>query len=127
MECEENHQDELRVRVDEIRRLLDMVDTINLFHLIINPHDFGQSVENLYHFSFLVRDGLCALYLTNNGEPVVCRREPSTHKEDIGGINRHQMIMEFDMVTWKRAIDVFNIHEPFIPHRMTEVVSCRHV
>jgi hypothetical protein len=34
---------------------------IPFFRWFINPHDFGQSVENLFYTSFLVREGKCAI------------------------------------------------------------------
>ena len=45
---------------------------MNLFKFIINPHDFGQSVENLFYLSFLIRDGKCAFEIEEEtGEPVI--------------------------------------------------------
>ena len=45
---------------------------MNLFRFVINPHDFAQSVENLFYLSFLIRDGECALEIEEDGEPVIC-------------------------------------------------------
>ena len=51
---------------------------MNIFKFVINPHDFGQSVENLFYLSFLIRDGKCAFYTDEDtGEPVIC--ESSVH------------------------------------------------
>ena len=33
----------------------DEVNPVCLFKFIINPHSFGQTIENLFHLSFLVR------------------------------------------------------------------------
>ena len=53
--------------------LRDQVPMVNLFKFIINPHDFGQSVENMFYLSFLIRDGKCALELDENTrEPMIC-------------------------------------------------------
>ncbi|KAG1826403.1 Nse4 C-terminal-domain-containing protein [Suillus variegatus] len=112
-----NSDDELRMRVDEICRLLDTVEAINLFRLIINPCDFGQSVENIYHLSFLVHDGTCSFQVAENGEPLVACCQPCPHEECAEGIKHNQLVMEFDMATWRRAIDIFDIRHPFIPHR----------
>ena len=35
----------------------------------INPHSFGQSVENLFYISFLVRDGAAEVRLDTSGVP----------------------------------------------------------
>jgi non-structural maintenance of chromosomes element 4 len=44
-----------------------------MFAFIINPNDFGQSVENLFYLSFLIRDGKCAMELNEETlEPMIC-------------------------------------------------------
>jgi hypothetical protein len=48
---------------------------INLFRFVVNPADFGQSVENLFYLSFLIRDATCALEL-RDGEPIICAPAP---------------------------------------------------
>lgn len=99
---------------------------INLFKFIINPNDFGQSVENMFYLSFLIRDGKCALETNKHGEPVICtfvdpslvlhtcivsrlcsrRYEPDIcqqpSEEDYAqGLIKRQIVMEFDMATWQ--------------------------
>ncbi|KAG1852249.1 hypothetical protein DFJ58DRAFT_413601 [Suillus subalutaceus] len=48
-----NYESQLGARVDEISRFLDTVEAVNVFLLVINPCDFAQSVENIYHLSFV--------------------------------------------------------------------------
>ena len=61
----------------QLERILENYDTeVNLFKFIINPHDFGQSVENLFYLSFLIRDGKCALSV-ESGEPKISAYPPS--------------------------------------------------
>ncbi|RDX45716.1 hypothetical protein OH76DRAFT_1486036 [Lentinus brumalis] len=93
-------------------------EAVNIFRLIINPHDFPQSVENLFYLSFLIRDGLCAFRIDEeSGEPTIMLCQQPTQEEYAGGLVKNQMVMEFDMDTWKRAIEVFGITEPMIPQR----------
>ncbi|OCH84802.1 hypothetical protein OBBRIDRAFT_798769 [Obba rivulosa] len=90
---------------------------INLFRFIINPNDFGQSVENLFYLSFLIRDGKCALEVTKEGEPMIFSCEAPDVKDYENGLKKSQLVMEFDMATWRRAIEVFNITSTVIPQR----------
>jgi len=56
----------------QLEKLLEELGQINLFHFIVNPHDFAQSVENLFYLSFLIRDGKVALETNEDGEPIIC-------------------------------------------------------
>ncbi|KAG2340440.1 hypothetical protein BDR05DRAFT_1002616 [Suillus weaverae] len=101
--AEDNMSDGILI-IEQLKQILDDEGPINLFHLIINPRDFGQSVENLYYLSFLVRDGLCVLHTADNAETMVsARRCPAVNDTDSPNIRR-QIIMEFDMATWKMSL-----------------------
>ncbi|CAL1702397.1 unnamed protein product [Somion occarium] len=95
----------------------DDAGKINLFKFIVNPNDFGQSVENLFYLSFLIRDGKVAMETNEKGEPVIFITEQPTQEDYKEGLKKRQIVMEFDMTTWKRAIEVFNITESAIPQR----------
>ena len=55
----------------QLEKILEVVGKINIFRFIVNPNDFGQSVENMFYLSFLIRDGKCALDI-EDGEPNIC-------------------------------------------------------
>ena len=40
---------------------------VSFFHFIINPDSFGQTVENLFYTSFLIRDGNVGVDIDQNG------------------------------------------------------------
>ncbi|TFK94530.1 hypothetical protein K466DRAFT_509497 [Polyporus arcularius HHB13444] len=113
-------ENETTKNVATLERILNDLDgeAVNIFKFIINPHDFPQSVENLFYLSFLIRDGKCAFQIEEEtGEPTIMLCQQPTQEDYADGLVKNQMVMEFDMQTWKRAIEVFDITEPMIPQR----------
>ncbi|KII92185.1 hypothetical protein PLICRDRAFT_104315 [Plicaturopsis crispa FD-325 SS-3] len=111
-------QNETTKNVAGIEKLLGEENgPVNLFKFVVNPNDFAQSVENIFYLSFLIRDGKCALETDEQGEPIIFTCEQPSPEDYEGGLKKRQIVMEFDMATWKRAIEVFNITETKIPQR----------
>ncbi|KAK3365239.1 Nse4 C-terminal-domain-containing protein [Lasiosphaeria ovina] len=96
---------------------------IDLLRFVINPHSFGQTVENIFYISFLIREGSVKLEFDEDGfpeiEPVSREATPSATRSR-HNTTRHQSIMSIDMKTWRDIIDAFDITEPMIPHREEE-------
>jgi len=46
---------------------------VSLLDFAINPHDFGQTVENLFYISFLVREGNAKILKDENGLPLLSK------------------------------------------------------
>ncbi|KAH9847080.1 Nse4 C-terminal-domain-containing protein [Lenzites betulinus] len=112
-------ENETTKNVATVEKILESIEgQVNLFKFVINPNDFGQSVENLFYLSFLIRDGKCAFEITpDTSEPVIMLCEQPTQEDYDDGLLKHQMVLEFDMDTWRRAIEVFDIREAMIPPR----------
>ncbi|KAJ7613750.1 Nse4 C-terminal-domain-containing protein [Mycena polygramma] len=112
-------ENETTKNVAMVAAVLDQVETINLFKLVINPESFAQSVENIFYLSFLIRDAKVAFEINQIGEPVIfsCQEPTDEDRENAGGLPKKQLILEFDVATWKRAIEVFHITKSFIPTR----------
>ncbi|KAK4145695.1 Nse4 C-terminal-domain-containing protein [Dichotomopilus funicola] len=92
---------------------------IGLLRFVVNPDSFGQTVENMFYVSFLIREGSIKLEFDEDGLPTIepvlqnSSAEPSRPKAAM----RHQAIMSIDMATWRDIIEVFDIKEPMIPNR----------
>jgi hypothetical protein len=59
--------DETKQRVLELADILRARSPINLYHFLINPDDFGQTIENWFHFSFLIKDGRARVVQADDG------------------------------------------------------------
>lgn len=45
----------------------------NLLEYALDPQDFGQTVENLFRISFLIKEGLCGVEPDEDGLPTICK------------------------------------------------------
>ncbi|KAL1971015.1 hypothetical protein VTN77DRAFT_2849 [Rasamsonia byssochlamydoides] len=94
---------------------------VPLFRFCINPRSFGQSVENLFYISFLVRDGTVGVSLDSRGLPTLQAARPYAPNEARRqGIQKHQAIFSLDFETWHDLIETYQITESIIPHREEE-------
>ncbi|GAP90182.1 putative non-structural maintenance of chromosome element 4 [Rosellinia necatrix] len=124
-------QDEAQTKVEaafedhgdtEAQRLMNkygLRDTggIDLLKFVINPKSFGQTVENMFYVSFLIRDGAVQIEFDENGLPSLqpaAAQDSSALKRDA---QRHQAVLSIDMQMWRDIIDAFDITEPIIEHR----------
>ncbi|SMQ49177.1 unnamed protein product [Zymoseptoria tritici ST99CH_1A5] len=92
-----------------------------LFEYAVNPQSFGQTVENLFYISFLIKEGYVgikedskgfpSLILHNKQDPNV--EQPARKKDS----TKHQAVFAIDFQTWEDLIAAFNLKKPMIPHR----------
>ncbi|KAF5317399.1 hypothetical protein D9611_003937 [Ephemerocybe angulata] len=110
-------ENETTKNVSQLETLLEGAGEINIFKFVINPNNFAQSVENIFYLSFLIRDGKVAFETNDEGEPIIYACQPPSDEDYQNGLKKQQMVLEFDMAVWKRAIEVFNITKSMIPER----------
>ncbi|XP_041477818.1 non-structural maintenance of chromosomes element 4 homolog A-like isoform X1 [Lytechinus variegatus] len=92
-------------------------EPISYFDLVINPKSFSQTVENIFHLSFLLKDGHAKVYLDDDDLPVIVPCMPFNEDQGNGRVVKKQVLVSIDMDQWKELIEVFDITEPLIPTR----------
>lgn len=49
---------------------------VPLFEYVVNPQSFGQTVENLFYVSFLIKEASCGIGHDSNGLPILSKYSP---------------------------------------------------
>ena len=103
--------------VQKLYDLVLQVQPISLYKFFIEPNSFSESVENLFHLSFLVRDGKISVDETENGDLIVEACEPPTEEDFRDGLKKIQSVFHFDKNLFDKAIKKYKITKSVIPHR----------
>lgn len=92
---------------------------IDLMRFVVNPKSFGQTVENMFYVSFLIRDGRVEIDFDEFGLPALAPVDREAEEEGAArhSASKHQAILSMDMETWRDIIDTFDLKEPMITHR----------
>ncbi|KAL8738708.1 MAG: hypothetical protein Q9181_000530 [Wetmoreana brouardii] len=94
---------------------------MGFFSFVINPKSFGQTVENLFYVSFLIRDGDVEVGSSEDSLPTLVPTERRSGNEHQAiGAQKHQAVFHLDFETWEDLIDAFEIEQSIIPHREEE-------
>ncbi|NXF84534.1 NSE4A protein, partial [Sclerurus mexicanus] len=103
---EESHEE-----ATEIERILGILQTlfendpdtpISFFDFVIDPNSFARTVENMFHVSFLIRDGLAEIKLDDDELPVIeptKSRKGVEYNQESGA--RNQVVMSLTQQEWK--------------------------
>ncbi|MCI4376377.1 hypothetical protein PGIGA_G00187810 [Pangasianodon gigas] len=117
---EESHQEATEKEVERILGCLqryfadDPQSPILYYEFVVDPTSFSRTVENIFHTSFLIRDGLARIYLNNNKLPCIAPVEEG--ELEPGGANtRHQCVISISPASWREIIEAFDIKEALIP------------
>ncbi|VEU34558.1 unnamed protein product [Pseudo-nitzschia multistriata] len=97
---------------------------VNAIELLFNPNSFTQTVENLYHYSFLVKEGKASLDVRQNK----VLDEESGLKIDGGPVVKYvrdknppppprQAIVNLTMEDWKNLCEAYEVTSSCVPHR----------
>ena len=76
---------------------------VNLFHLLVHPTSFSQTVENFFDLGFLVKDGRVALTADEGGAYVVPSKPPLADAYE-KGLLKTQNILKLDYATYRQLV-----------------------
>ncbi|KAM3519722.1 hypothetical protein MY4038_009691 [Beauveria bassiana] len=98
---------------------------IDLLRFVINPKSFGQTVENMFYVSFLIRDGRIEIEYDEYDLPALAPvvREEHEDKSVRQSSAKHQAILSIDMQAWQDIVETLQIKEPMIEHRQETIDS----
>ncbi|XP_005439260.2 non-structural maintenance of chromosomes element 4 homolog A [Falco biarmicus] len=118
---EESHQEATEKEVERILGLLqthfknDPDTPISFFDLVIDPKSFPRTVENIFHVSFIIRDGFARLKLDDDKLPIIEPSKDSERREGDGGAGeRNQVVISLNHQEWKEIVETYEITEPMI-------------
>ncbi|XP_033005396.1 non-structural maintenance of chromosomes element 4 homolog A [Lacerta agilis] len=117
---EESHEEATEKEVERILGLLqayhreDPNNPISFLEFVTDPDSFARTVENMFHVSFLIRDGLAGIKLDQDKLPVI---EPLTPEEDNDqdAQARKQAVITMSYQEWENIVRNFEISQPMIP------------
>ena len=92
-----------------------------------NPNSFTQTVENIFHFSFLVKQGEAGIKKRSVEEAKEYGVEPgpvmAPMSEDATMKPPKQAIVSLNMKDWRDMCEAYNVEESDVPHRVDGKVA----
>ncbi|KAM3606153.1 uncharacterized protein V6R79_011619 [Siganus canaliculatus] len=92
---------------------------ISYYEFIIDPNSFSRTVENIFHTSFLIRDGHARMYLDESRLPCIAPVEED-EAENGGSGSRKQCVVSLNPKMWKELIEAYDIRDTMIPPPNTQ-------
>uniref|UniRef100_A0A6B2L8J5 Non-structural maintenance of chromosomes element 4 n=1 Tax=Arcella intermedia TaxID=1963864 RepID=A0A6B2L8J5_9EUKA len=109
-----DEQTETSLRVEHVGNVLrevtaDGTQSINFWDLVLDPESFSKTAENIFHFSFLVKEGYAKIDDENNIVP------SAPANTEVENLSRHQAIIRLDYEKWEEIKNKHNRSEATIP------------
>ncbi|XP_063730389.1 non-structural maintenance of chromosomes element 4 homolog A-like isoform X2 [Eleginops maclovinus] len=115
----DSHQEATEKEVERILGYLkkyyqdDPTSPIFYYEFVIDPNSFSRTVENIFHTSFLIRDGLARMYLNSDRLPCIAPVEEG--EVEAGGSSiRKQCIVSISPKLWKEIKEAYDIRNELI-------------
>nr|XP_036867036.1 non-structural maintenance of chromosomes element 4 homolog A isoform X1 [Manis javanica] len=124
---EASHQEATEKEVERILGLLqtyfreDPDTPMSFFDFVVDPHSFPRTVENIFHVSFIIRDGFARIRLDQDRLPIIEPINDESEGIDQNTQIRNQGIIALSYRDWEmffalcqEIVKTFEISEPVI-------------
>ncbi|XP_007430147.1 non-structural maintenance of chromosomes element 4 homolog A isoform X1 [Python bivittatus] len=118
---EGSHQEATEKEVERILGFLNAYymedpDTpISFLEFVTDPNSFARTVENMFHVSFLIRDGLARIKLDHNKLPVIEPLNSRGGENDEDTQAQKQAVISMSYQEWQNIVKTFEISQHMIP------------
>ena len=86
---------------------------INYFKFVLDPVSFGTSIENMFHVSFLVKEGKAEISVCKEtGLPLITPKSSKNKEEQEE--HKNQVVMNINMDDWRRMVEELEIRVTMI-------------
>lgn len=58
-----------------VKKGCERLGRLHYFKFLVDPDSFARSVENMFHFAFLIKDGRAGVAMGKDGQPYIYLRE----------------------------------------------------
>eukprot|EP01114_Cavostelium_apophysatum_P014871 TRINITY_DN3957_c0_g1_i1.p1 TRINITY_DN3957_c0_g1~~TRINITY_DN3957_c0_g1_i1.p1 ORF type:complete len:425 (-),score=102.44 TRINITY_DN3957_c0_g1_i1:585-1859(-) len=104
--------------VQEVKSHLEKAKEMNFYKFIFDPKSFSNTVENMFHLSFLIKEGHASLKLDESRQPIVGIATPANEMEESSGdAVKRQTVVQLNYSDWEEWKRKFNVTDGFLPHR----------
>ncbi|XP_060097475.1 non-structural maintenance of chromosomes element 4 homolog A [Heteronotia binoei] len=117
---EESHQEATEKEVERILGYLQSFfkqdPNVPIFFLefVTDPDSFARTVENMFHVSFLIRDGLARIRLDHDKLPIIEPLYPEEGENNQDTQARKQAVISMSYQEWQNIVKTFEISQPMI-------------
>jgi len=116
LDTQMDNEAETTHRVAAVKSHLDSAKSVDFFRFVLDPESFGQTVENIFHTAFLVKDGHAQIRVDNNAPILEPAQPPVEADYNSGKAQKKQCIVRFDWSTWEK-LKAKSIGPTVLPHR----------
>ncbi|KAI1704175.1 EP-interacting inhibitor of differentiation 3 [Ditylenchus destructor] len=112
--------------VDHVKKLLRAAfkrspdqSSVGYYEFVLNPGDFGESIQNMFHVAFLLRDGHVRLTVDKRTNLPVLKKLPRDELERIttaerSALDMTQAVSRMTVPIWQGLVKRLNITKPMI-------------